>query len=150
MLKRFILYILTVWWGINLIALVWFVYAGRTGVSLLSPWQTISSNAVYLAGASLFLLGCLLAFSNFSSRTLLGFVSAQTLAMHSYVPLSHELLYGADGWRHIASVERIMAGLPITEAATSGGAWLSHMAGMVAYSHVWGVLLLGRRWVFLW
>jgi hypothetical protein len=121
------------------------ILVSSTDQSLLSPWQTIPSSVVYLTAGSLFLLGSLIAFSRFPAWLLVVLISLQTLIMHSYLPLSHEFFYGADGWRHIASVERIIAGLPLTDAATitSGRTWLQYLnPGVVAYSHLWGLMLL--------
>lgn len=147
MFRRLLPYIMSGGWGICVFLMFFYMAKAQTSVSLLSPWQTIPNLVVYITALSLFLLGFLIIFSRFPTWVVLLFIVVQTFVMHSYLPLSHELFFGADGWRHIASVERLWQGLPFTDAATivTGQSWFHHLdLGVVAYSHFWGLLLLAR------
>ena len=66
--------------------------------------------------------------------------------LRSYLPLTHQLLYGADGWRHIANEERILQGLPFLEPKLSGSLAstpqptthnLLTTIGRLSYSELW-------------
>ncbi len=65
--------------------------------------------------------------------------------LHSYLPLTHQLLYGADQWRHIGNEMRIVQGLPFKEAVVANNNLqssifnLSTIVGRVSYSGLWYV-----------
>lgn len=81
--------------------------ASQTGRAIFSPWQTISSSYIFIFFLSALILG-LLIFSHLRVKTLLLFLFLQTLLLHSYLPLTHKLLYGADQWRHIGNEQRLL------------------------------------------
>lgn len=94
------------------------LWHSRTGVVVLSPWQVINENYLYVYLLATFVLGILI-FSNLKAKTILFLLFILTLLAHSYLPLTHELIYGADGWRHIASEQRILNGEPLVAVSLS-------------------------------
>ena len=81
----------------------------RSGDAILTPWQTISPLYIYVFFIATFTLG-LLIFSSLKTKTILLFLILQTFLLHSYLPMSHKFIYGADGWRHIANEQRFLEG----------------------------------------
>src|SRR3989339_216111 len=86
-----------------------------TGQSVLSPWQTIDPQYIFVFFLSVLALG-LLIFTKLKTNTIILFLILQTLLFHSYLPLTHKLIYGADGWRHIANEQRFLDGQGFLEA----------------------------------
>lgn len=80
----------------------YFLYQSKSGLPLVTPWQTISVNFIWIFFASTMVLG-LLIFSRLKSGTILFLLIAHSFLLHGYLPLTHELFYGADGWRHLAT-----------------------------------------------
>lgn len=97
----------------------------RIGDSVLSPWQTIDPRYIYVFFAATLTLGWLIVFSKLKPFFLLVFLIFYSLLLHSYLPLTHELFYGADGWRHIANEGQILQGHwpahPVLEDGTQAG-----------------------------
>lgn len=108
---------------------------------LLSPWQTITGGFIYVFLGATFILGGIVSFAKLKTRWLLLLLVIHGLLMYSYLPLTHPLLYGADGWRHLADINRLLEGNPWTQVATSNSSFLSTV-GLVAYSGFWGVIVL--------
>ncbi len=79
----------------------YFLNNSKTEASILTPWQTISASYIYIFFAATLVLGCLI-FSKLKSGTLLFLLILHAFLLHAYLPLSHSLFYGADGWRHLA------------------------------------------------
>lgn len=90
-------------------AAFYFLGQNKSGAALLSPWQVIHPYYIYFFFISTALLG-LLIFTRLKTTAVLFLLIIQTFLLHSYLPLTHELFYGADGWRHIAAEERILKG----------------------------------------
>ena len=133
-------------WGFSLL------YHARTGESILTPWQTIPSSYIYVFFAATFLLG-LLIFSSLRTGTILFLLMAHTLLLHSYLPLTHEFFYGADGWRHVANEVRLVEEKPFLEAKLSEeignkkqdiGYWKLDI-GKLSYGNFWGVSVILSR-----
>ncbi len=112
-----------VWSGVTLYVFL-FLYAlfllvqSKTGASILSPWQTIHPAYIYVFTVATFILG-LLIFSSLKIRCLLLLLVLHSFLLHSYLPLTHNLLYGADQWRHIANEQRTLNGQPYLKAKLS-------------------------------
>lgn len=147
MMKRYYSCILLLIWVVLVGYSFASAYSVRTGMGILSPWQVISPTVVYLVAGSFFCLGLLIAFLALPARILLLMCIAQTFLIHSFTSASHQFFYGADGWRHIASIERISSGLPLYNAATTvTSASFFHQLnpGVVAYSHLWLLLFIAK------
>ncbi len=126
-----------------LFALGLLVISKSSGV-ITTPWQTIHPAFIYVFSAATFLL-VLLIFSKFTSRLVLIVFVFHSLLIHSYIPLTHSLLYGADGWRHMATEERLIRGEgTVVPAISDGASSPKHKIdlGLVSYSQMWGVSAL--------
>jgi hypothetical protein len=100
------------WLIVFLSLIVWGFYLlkiSQTADIILSPWQTISPKFIYVFFFLFLLLGWLI-ISRFHTAVLLGLIVTFSFLTHSYLPLTNQYIYGADGWRHLASEERIMTG----------------------------------------
>jgi hypothetical protein len=119
----------------------WILYQARTGVPLTTPWQTIGPVYIYVFAAATFILGWLV-FSPFHSKILLFFLILHGLLLHSYLPLTHQLYYGGDGWRHLAIETRLAEGRPMTPVLSdsAGQSWIQrHDFGQISYTQFWGL-----------
>ena len=74
----------------------------KTTLAIFTPWQVISPEYIYIFFGITLTVG-LLIFSKLKSGILLFLLIIYSLLLHAYLPLTHSLFYGADGWRHIAS-----------------------------------------------
>ncbi len=117
--------------------------ASVTGKAILSPWQTINPQYIFIFFLSLLTLGTLI-FTKLKTSTIILFLILQTFLLHSYLPLTHKLIYGADGWRHIANEQRILEGKPFLQAklsgadsVTSAGEVIKSKIGQLSYSNFW-------------
>lgn len=111
----------------------------RTGAAMDTPWRIIPSNFVYIVFLSMLTLGGLI-FSRIKTSWLLFFIILQFALCLFYLPLTHKMLWGADGWRHIAVMEQIRAEQPlqITNYAANPN-WMEKInPGQFAYSQFWG------------
>ncbi|OGH91326.1 MAG: hypothetical protein A2534_04000 [Candidatus Magasanikbacteria bacterium RIFOXYD2_FULL_39_9] len=113
-----------------------------TGQSVLSPWQTIDPQYIFVFFLSVLALG-LLIFTKLKTNTIILFLILQTLLFHSYLPLTHKLIYGADGWRHIANEQRFLDGQGFLEAkiinpnASTKIESAKIIIGQLSYSNFW-------------
>ncbi len=127
------------------------LYNSKSGAVLLTPWQTINSTYIIIFLLSTCALG-LLIFSKLKTTTILLFVVLQTFLLHSYLPASHTLIYGADGWRHIANEARFQEGKGFLEAKLSPPkdssvptvniAGVGSKIGQLSYSSFWSTNVL--------
>ncbi|MCX6779868.1 MAG: hypothetical protein NT034_01665, partial [Candidatus Magasanikbacteria bacterium] len=78
------------------------LYQSKSAAILSTPWQTISPQFILVFFIATLILG-LLTFSRLKAGTILFLLFIHSLLLHTYLPLSHELFYGADGWRHLAT-----------------------------------------------
>lgn len=83
------------------------LWQSRTGEAVLSPWQIIDHNYFYVFLSATVLLGFLI-FTHLRAKTLLFLLVVHALLLHAYLPLTHNLLYGADQWRHMANESLIV------------------------------------------
>ena len=77
--------------------------------ALVSPWQTIQPYYLPIFFFLTVLLGIFL-FSRLRVPVVLGLILAHSVLLHLYLPLTHELPWGGDVWRHVAVEERLEAG----------------------------------------
>ena len=102
-------WILAVLYGVLWLAGFWLLVGSRSDAALFSPWQAIHPYFLPIFFGLTVLLGIML-FSRFRTSTLLFFIIAQSFLLHFYLPLSHELPWGGDVWRHVANEERLSQG----------------------------------------
>jgi hypothetical protein len=151
MMHRILRYFLATIWFLALSVSIFLLVSGRTGGGVITPWLVIPEAYVYLSALSLGLLAYFISSDAFSAKILLVFLSLQTFVVHSYLAFSHQLFFGADGWRHSASVERILAGLPLSSIALSNStqSFIQYLnPGVIAYSHLWGLMLFFHAFSF--
>jgi hypothetical protein len=112
----------------------------KTGDAILSPWQTIDSRYLWVFLAATFLLGFFILFSKVTLKTLLFFVILHSFLLHSYLPLTHDLFYGADGWRHMATESRLLEGKGVLIPTVVGEQTLiaKSNVGVLSYANFWG------------
>ena len=112
----------------------------RTGGAIFSPWQIINENYVWVFLLATFLLGAMVLFSRASLKTLLFFVVVHSFLLHSYLPLTHDLFYGADGWRHMGAESRLLAGggVMIPEVTGEKSLIAKSNIGVLSYANFWG------------
>ncbi len=131
--------------GVFLILLAtgfYLLYISRTGASLFSPWQTIQPAYIYCFAAITLVLGGMI-FLRLPRRLLLFFFILYSFLLHSYLPLTHQLLYGADSWRHIADEARLLAGLSLTPASLAAQASaVGTLIGVISYWQLWFLTIL--------
>ena len=120
------------------------LYQTRSEGSLTSPWQTIHPHYLYIFIAATIVLGWL-SLTSLSTRSVVVLFIAHTFLLHSYLPLSHSLFYGADGWRHLANVQTIIAEEPLVEAALSEAPGTGAYFGILPYGQMWGLMALLTR-----
>lgn len=114
----------------------YFLIQNQTNVALVSPWQAIGVNYIYIFFAVTLLLG-LLVFSRLKSATMLFLFVAFNLLLHSYLPLSHTLFFGADGWRHMAVENNLLfktTSQILISANSPTNIWQKIDFGSLAYS----------------
>jgi hypothetical protein len=125
-----------------------FITLGQSssGLSALSPWQIISSRYVYIFYLAALIIGGLI-FSKLKTSALVGLFILLSVMMFACLPLSHELFWGADGWRHLASVEQIVSdgAVAVTNYADAPN-WVERInPGIFSYSQFWSLLTVGAK-----
>lgn len=117
--------------------------SSQTGSSILTPWQVIKPQYSSIFFLSVFILG-LLVFARLKTKTILLCLIVQTFLLVSLLPSTHTLLYGADGWRHIANEQRFLDGKPFLKAQLAGEVTeaeklsITSKVGQLSYSSFWG------------
>lgn len=96
-----LVYLVLFFIGINIL-----VHA-KTGLSILTPWQTITENylIIYFLATAVLLR---ILFSELSAKATLILVVFHTFLTISYLAFTHDLFYGADIWRHMATENAII------------------------------------------
>jgi|GEM_PF-1262923 len=122
------------------------LYSSHTGSAILTPWQVIDKNYLSVFLLATTVLG-LLIFSNLKAKTILFLIFVQALLLHSYLPLTHEMIYGADGWRHMAVESRLVQELPVGDISLSQSvSWLHGLdPGRLAYGQFWGLGVIAQK-----
>jgi len=116
--------------------------AGR----LATPWQVIGSDYIYVFLAAVFLTGVLV-FSKLKTKVILFLLVLVTFLLHSYLPLTHKFIYGADGWRHMA-VEASVVGENKADIVVfgAGDSIVQKInPGRFSYSQLWGISAIMAR-----
>ncbi|MFA6105059.1 MAG: hypothetical protein WC725_00460 [Patescibacteria group bacterium] len=113
-------------------------------LSVQTPWQVINHQFIYIFILAVFVLGLLIYFRLPISYALILLIVI-TFLQHSYLPLTNNLFYGADGWRHISTEQRLFEGLKIDEPVISDATLttkLTSYIGRFAYSQLWGASVM--------
>ncbi len=122
------------------------VMSNRT-FAVVTPWHSIEYWYIGLFFAATLLLGILLYYKVVGTLAL-GLLMLHGLLWHSFLPLTHPLIYGADGWRHIGNDAVIVAEQPVKKAVLSGGE-LSLVQkidpGTFSYSQLWAIIAIINR-----
>lgn len=113
------------------------LFQNRSGEILQSPWQAISPRFILVYFVLTILLGVIL-FSQYKIKTLLLIIIAHTFLLHLYLPLSHQLPWGGDVWRHIAIEEQIQDDDFILPVLFGDQASWEQRPQKYSYSHMWG------------
>ncbi len=117
------------------------LYLSRTGKGFFNPWEVITPwyLVVFLLGT--FLLGILI-LTKLNRKLLVFLIVLHALLLHSYLPLTHKLVYGPDGWRHMANEMNIIGEKKMVEVATTDtkkSLVQSLDLGNLSYSQMWGI-----------
>jgi hypothetical protein len=116
------------------------LFVSRSAGRLATPWQAIGTDYIYVFGAAVILTG-LLIFSKLKTKIVLFLLVLVTLLLHSYLPLTHKLIYGADGWRHMAVESAVLnerkADIVVFGADDSVIQKIN--PGRFSYSQLWGI-----------
>lgn len=113
--------------------------------NITTPWSIIHSSYIYIFATSLFLLGILI-FSRLQGKTILFLLVIQSFLLHSYLPLSHKLIYGADQWRHMAVERQILTEQSITPAIYDTSSFLHTLnPGQFSYLQLRGLTVILSR-----
>ena len=123
------------------------LYSARAGMAISSPWQIVDPIYLTVFAAATLILGFLI-FSNIKAKTILFLLFVLSLLLHSYLPLTHKLLYGADGWRHLA-VESQLAqtdSLQVVSYAQGSQSLVQFLnPGKYSYGALWGTTVILSR-----
>lgn len=125
----------------------YFLYDSKSTLVSNTPWQTISPHFIWLFFATTLVLG-MLVFYRLKSGTILFLLIIHAFLLHSYLPLSHDLFYGADGWRHLATQSSWWQNgnlISPTLSLQPAGFWQRLDLGALAYSQFNALSLLFQK-----
>lgn len=135
-----VLYFLLVGIGFYLLA------DSETQEVIQSPWQTIVPTFIYIFFIATVLLGLLFYYKKIPISFVIFLAIVHSLLLHSFLPLSHELIYGADQWRHGANEARFLQGEGFLKPVLSSDTHLSFIErfdfGLVSYGQLWSLIVL--------
>ncbi len=105
--KNIFVFIYIILWFVGLVLLS----RNNNTEIMFSPWQGIGPWFLPLFFLLTLLLGYFV-FSKYSIKTVLFFILLHSLLLHLYLPLSHQLPWGGDVWRHMAVEQKLINGEP--------------------------------------
>jgi hypothetical protein len=119
---------------------------------MMSPWQGISEYYLPIFFVLTVLSGLFL-FSKYKSKVILSIFILQSIILHLYLPLSHEMPWGGDVWRHISVENQIKAEQSILPVLIGPEAEWQEVVGVdlpkvffspqkYSYGHLWGTSVL--------
>lgn len=123
----------------------YFLYTSKTDRTLDAPWQTIHPYYIYVFFGATVVLGLMIWFIGHRYVGYIIFLCIiHSLLLHSYLPFTHSLLYGADQWRHMANEIRFLHGESflkpmLTSQPQSFVQTLD--PGLISYAQLWGITL---------
>ncbi len=98
------------WLYIALWVATFILFVRANGIGLIfSPWQSLHSWILPLMFVLTAILGFLI-FSKQKTKHILVLILMHSFLLHVYLPLSHELPWGGDVWRHIAVESQLVEG----------------------------------------
>jgi len=145
-----ILLIYVVLW---LLAFYWLVFLQKPSMSVAqSPWQIINNNYLWLFFVLTVLSGLFL-LAKYKIKVILLVLVMQTLLLHFYLPISHQMPWGGDVWRHLAVENQLNNRQPILPVLIGEEAEWQEVANVklpsvffnpqkYAYGHLWGTSVL--------
>ncbi|MBT4120724.1 MAG: hypothetical protein HOA57_02250 [Candidatus Magasanikbacteria bacterium] len=85
----------------------YFLYISKSSEILRSPWQAISEYYLLIFFVLTLFSGIFL-FSKYKTKTILFIFLFQSILLHLYIPMSHQMPWGGDVWRHLANEKILM------------------------------------------
>ncbi|HBU06763.1 MAG TPA: hypothetical protein DEB09_01640 [Candidatus Magasanikbacteria bacterium] len=85
------------------------LYSSESTSVLNLPWQTINQYYLLVFFILTILSGIFL-FSKYKTKVILLIFLLQSILLHLYLPMSHQMPWGGDVWRHIAVEEQLLSG----------------------------------------
>ncbi len=136
------------------------LFISKSSLILESPWQTIDKRYIIIFFLATLTLG-LLIFSKLKAKIILFLLIIHSFLLHSYLPLSHNLIYGADQWRHLAVETNLLQEKPLNIISfdkNPASIIQAFNPGKLAYSQTWATetilsrltnisLLLINKWL---
>lgn len=125
--------------------LIWFagLYALKSAIDTtgaITPWEIVSKNYIYLIFL-LFIILFGLVLARFKTGLLLFLTILLAFLFSSLLPFTSKYIYGADGWRHIASENQILSGEkfePIVYSVREESLIQKINPGRFSYAQFWG------------
>ncbi|PIT88184.1 MAG: hypothetical protein COU29_04195 [Candidatus Magasanikbacteria bacterium CG10_big_fil_rev_8_21_14_0_10_36_32] len=121
--------------------------SSRSGGSVNTPWEVIAHNFIYIFFLATLTVGGLI-FSHYRLPILIFLLILNSFLLHSYLPLTHPMFYGADNWRHLAAEKQILAEQKFSpQVFVVGEPTLAQTVnpGRFAYSQFWGTTVILSR-----
>ncbi|MBU2542618.1 hypothetical protein KJ785_03600 [Patescibacteria group bacterium] len=130
----------------------YFLYISKSTEVLRSPWQAIGEYYILIFFILTLFSGIFL-FSKYKTKTILFIFLFQSILLHLYIPMSHQLPWGGDVWRHVANEEILMQGEQILPVLVGKDATWVEIAGAdvpeiltkphkYTYGQLWGSTVL--------
>lgn len=119
------------------------LFKHNTGTEIFTPWAVLPNFYIYLYLLIYLVLG-LLIFTNNHIKTLLTLFIVFSLLCHFNLALSHNLVYGADYWRHLGTENQILqnGGLAIQNFSENPNWFEKINFGLYSYSSFWGLNII--------
>lgn len=119
---------LSVVFGVLIVVAGWLLLTSISGGNLSSPWEAIT--IWYLpVMLGVFLILLLAVFSRAKISIVLIMIVLSSILIHSYL-LVYQNGFGGDRWRHLASENRIAAGMEYQPTLLTGDLWQSEILGL--------------------
>ncbi|MFH1947253.1 MAG: hypothetical protein ABIJ23_03805 [Candidatus Magasanikbacteria bacterium] len=128
------------------------LYVSKSSEVLRSPWQAINEYYILIFFILTLFSGIFL-FSKYKTKTILFIFLFQSILLHFYIPMSHQLPWGGDVWRHVANEEILMQDQQILPVLIGEDAGWVEIAGVdvpevltkphkYTYGQLWGSTVL--------
>ena len=144
--KRWSAYFFSIAFLVFYAAGFWLLFRQSSEAALLSPWQAIDRGYIYFFFFTILTLGGLL-LARARVGWLLVLLVLESFLLHAYLPASHQLIYGADGWRHMASQAMVADGQIYAPQVYSTAPSLIERfnPGRLSYAQFLGLTVLAGR-----
>lgn len=126
--------------GILMLSGFYILYKHQTGDEILTPWSVLPNYYIYLYLVVYLFLGFLI-FTNRHAKTILIFLSVFAALCHFNLGLTHQLVYGADYWRHLGVENQLLqtGKLNITNFSADPNFFEKLNPGIYSYAQFWGI-----------